>query len=380
MRNITWKTVVFFIVVSIATGGLAAMNIFKNEFEQRWEELSKDVNKLNEYTRAHSVELRNEKAEGLKIQGATFTGAIFSQVEWINVNASKSTLTKVVFRKCKFYGGVWEDGTMTEVLFEDCEFVDTSLCGNTMANVRFKNCKINETGIGYLKGGRVEFEGCQWDTGVGGDSSCEFIFKNCTIGGISFSMMKGNVPILFEDCLLDEVNFNKSHFSDVTLRRVKQGEGGVKFNEITAKSINFEDVEMMRGTGIGYATVGMVRIVGGSMYGPSFLDSNITKVYVRDAYITRFAIGNMMGQVHVSNSTLHRSGLFDGVIDEFSVSNSNIDEVVGENFKADTVVWDNVTLDGKIDFTNAHIKDFRPTRIKRGPHLQLITTGSNIRF
>lgn len=49
-------------------------------------------------------------------------------------------------------------------------------------------------------------------------------------------------------------------------------------------------------------------------------------------------------------------------------------------FKADTVVWDNVTLDGKIDLTNAQVKDFSPTRITRGPNLQLITTGSNMRF
>jgi hypothetical protein len=87
-----------------------------------------------------------------------------------------------------------------------------------------------------------------------------------------------------------------------------------------------------------------------------------------------------MGIIHVSNSTLHDSGLFRGIVEEFSVHNSTIDEIVGKNFKADIVIWDNVTLNGKIDLTNAHIKDFRLTRLKRGPRLQLITTGSNIRF
>jgi hypothetical protein len=37
-------------------------------------------------------------------------------------------------------------------------------------------------------------------------------------------------------------------------------------------------------------------------------------------------------------------------------------------------------LDGKIDLTNAQVKDFRPTRLKRGPRLNLITSGSNMRF
>jgi hypothetical protein len=182
-----------------------------------------------------------------------------------------------------------------------------------------------------------------------------------------------------EDSLLDEVDFGRGHFSTVTLRRVRQGEGGVYFNGVTAESINFEDVDMLEGTGIGDATVGMVRIVGGQMYGPAFKNANIAKTYIRNAYVTRFALGNM-GQVYVDNSTLHRSGFFKGGIDELSVTNSTIDEIVGKNFKADIVLWDNVTLDGKIDLTNAQVKDFRPTRLKRGPRLNLITTGSNMKF
>jgi hypothetical protein len=207
----------------------------------------------------------------------------------------------------------------------------------------------------------------------------QFTFKNMEIDGSRITMTEGAFPLTVEDCGLSEVSFDKSHFSTVTLRRVKQGEGGVYFNGVTAESINFEDVDMREGTGIGDATVGMVRIIGGQMYGPAFKNANIAKTYIRNAYVTRFALGNM-GQVHVDNSTLHRSGFFKGGIEELSITNSTIDEIVGKNFKADIVLWDNVTLDGKIDLTNAQVKDFRPTRLKRGPRLQLITTGSNMRF
>lgn len=282
--------------------------------------------------------------------------------------------------RCKFIGGVWEDGTMTDVLFEDCEFVDTSLCGNTMANVRFKDCKINETGIGYLKGGGVEFEGCQWDTGVGGDSSCEFIFKNCTIGGVSFSMMKGTVPILFEDCLLDEVNFNKSHFSDITLRRVQQGEGPTRFNGSTAKSIRFESVDMTRGVSLAHVIAESVTIDGGTFRGATE-GSTIAKVFAHDANLFMYDMSEAkMPSVSIWNCEIEDLAIWESFVEELSISNSTVLGIDATDFKADTVVWDNVTLDGKIDFTNAHIKDFRPTRIKRGPHLQLITTGSNIHF
>jgi hypothetical protein len=59
---------------------------------------------------------------------------------------------------------------------------------------------------------------------------------------------------------------------------------------------------------------------------------------------------------------------------------STIHIIDATEFKGEIVLWDNVTLDGKIDLTNAQVKDFRPTRLKRGPRLNLITTGSNMRF
>jgi hypothetical protein len=59
---------------------------------------------------------------------------------------------------------------------------------------------------------------------------------------------------------------------------------------------------------------------------------------------------------------------------------STINIIDATEFKGEIVLWDNVTLDGKIDLTNAQVKDFRPTRLKRGPRLNLITTGSNMRF
>lgn len=87
-----------------------------------------------------------------------------------------------------------------------------------------------------------------------------------------------------------------------------------------------------------------------------------------------------MPYVELTGCNIHSFPMWDGYTDELTVQNSSIGEIDGENFKADLVVWDNVTLDGKIDLTNAQVKDFRPTRLKRGPTLNLITTGSNMRF
>jgi uncharacterized protein YjbI with pentapeptide repeats len=383
MMKITRSILLGFSLVAafnLISGTASAMNIFKNDFEKRWSELSQDVKKLNEYTKIHLVELRDVKAEGLKLEGVVFTDSTFSGVEWENVNASKAVLTKVIFRKCKFIGGKWKDGILTDVIFEDCEFYDTSLSGCTVANIQFKNCKINHTGIGYLKGGKVEFEGCNWDMGAGGDSSCEFVFKNCTLSGISFSMMKNNVPILFEDTLLDEIDFYGSHFSTVTLRRVRQGEEPVRFNSSIVDTFTFDNVDMTRGVSLAFVKANLVRITGGR-FGAAFEGSMIAKVLAQGAFLANIDFSEAtMPHVGIGNCELYDLAIWDAIIEEFSIMASTINIIDATEFKGEIVLWDNVTLDGKIDLTNAQVKDFRPTRLKRGPKLNLITTGSNMRF
>lgn len=139
-------------------------------------------------------------------------------------------------------------------------------------------------------------------------------------------------------------------------------------------------MNMVRGVSLASVHADYVSIVGGKMK-TSFSDSTIPKVYARDAEFYLFSLSeSKLPYVELTNCNIHDFPMWDGFAEELLVQSCRIGEIDGENFKADIVVWDNVTLDGKIDFTNAQIKDFRLTRLKRGPRLQLITTGSNIRF
>jgi uncharacterized protein YjbI with pentapeptide repeats len=381
MLTIKNRLPLIILFILLATGVAYAMNIFSSDFQKRWVDLSKNVKVLNEYTTTHpNIELKGVNVEGLNLDGAIFNGGTFDGVDWKNVSAKGSKYRKVKFKDCKFTNSRYWNAEFIDVVFEDCEFVSTQFLKSKFVNVKIVNCKGIEAEFDELSGSELLVENTVLnDRSSFTDSKIPLVFRNTTLSGVNMMGLSGNHPLIIEGGLLSEVDFYKSHFSTVTLRRVKQGEGGVYFNGVTAESINFEDVDMLEGTGIGDATVGMVRIVGGQMYGPAFKNANIAKTYIRNAYVTRFALGNM-GQVYVDNSTLHRSGFFKGGIDELSVTNSTIDEIVGKNFKADIVLWDNVTLDGKIDLTNAQVKDFRPTRLKRGPRLNLITTGSNMKF
>lgn len=357
------------------------MSLFQNDFEKRWQDLSHDVRRLNEYTSTHPIELRKNKVGDKDLTGAIFVGATFTDVEWEGTILENAKFTKTVFKNCKFFGSLHWNGMFTDVLFENCTFQSAEFGGSTMVNVRFKNCKITDSRLKELQGNELLIEDSVLEERTSlAWSSIPMTFRRCTLDGVGLSGMKIPNKMIIEDSLLDEVDFGRGNFSDIILRRVKQSGGGVKFNNLTAKSISFEDVDMTKGTAIGRSNVGAVRISGGR-FGTAFDGSTVGRIIARDAELSYMSFSEAtLPYVEIAKCSLYDTGMWDGHIKEFLVTNSQFNIIVGENFKADTVVWDNVTLDGKIDLTNAQVKDFSPTRITRGPNLQLITTGSNMRF
>jgi len=357
------------------------MNIFQNEFEKQWEELSQDVVKLNEYVFAKSVELRNVKIPDRSLAGVAFTGAFFDTVEWVATDLEQGTFNNTIFKNCNFTGSIHWNSNFNNVVFENCTFEKAELGGSVLINVKFINCKIVDSRFKELTGNELIFEKSDLKERTSfAWSNIPIIFRKCTLDGVGLSGMKVPNSITIEDSFLEDVDFSRGHFSDVVLRRVGQSGGGVKFNDLTAKSITFEDVDMTKGTAIARSTVGYVRVSGGN-FGTSFTGSNIGRIVIRDAQLSYMGFGEVnLPRVEIANCVLYDTGMWDSYIDEFIVTNSKFNIIDGENFTANTVLWDNVTLDGKVDFTNTQIKDFRPTRIQKGSSLQLITAGSNLKF
>ncbi len=356
------------------------MNIFKNDFEQKWEELSQDVKRLNEYTALHSVELKGVEIKERNLDGAIFTGAKFSGVEWERSTNKKSIFTKVVFEKCKFMQSDFSYSTFTDVIFRDCEFVDAEIDRSKLFNVKFEDCKFTQMGLVENQGNTLVFVNCHMlDSGMG-DCTIDFEITDCILDGVDVSTSKGGRTVLIEGGLLSEVDFGDSHFSTVTLRRVTQGEGPVRFNGATAETIKVEDVDMWRGLSLAEVKAESVSIEGGQIK-PSFANSTIAKIYIRNSDVVFMSLRKAkLPYISITDCKIGDIQLWNGFVEEMLVQNCSIGESYGKNFKADTVVWDNITLDGKIDLTNAQIKDFRPSRITRGPDLNLITTGSNLKF
>ncbi|AJF07065.1 hypothetical protein GSUB_11520 [Geoalkalibacter subterraneus] len=357
------------------------MNVFDNDFRKNWQEYFSDVKKLNEYTNTNSVELKNLKVQDFDLEGVIFNGATFQGVTFENITAEHSKFRKTKFINCKFINCKFWEAEFTDTVFEDCEFIKSNFLQSIVINVKIINSKSIESEFDGLEGNELFIELSDFTRRSSfTDSRIPFKFKNTILSGVNMMGLDNLQSLVIEGGTLEEVNFGYSHFSDIILRRAKQGESPVRFNQASAKSITFEDVDMVRGVSLASVQAANVRISNSRMK-VSFARSVIPKVSARDSEFFVFGLSEAnMPHVTLVNSRIHYLSLWDGSAEEMIIQDSEINQIEGENFKGNHILWHNVTLDGEINLANAQVKDFRPTRLKRGPNLNLITTGSNLRF
>ena len=63
-----------------------------------------------------------------------------------------------------------------------------------------------------------------------------------------------------------------------------------------------------------------------------------------------------------------------------TIANTQLHNNDFELLRAKNVTLDHVTLDAKIDFTNAQIDTLTVKGLVKSPSLQLLTTGSNVKL
>ncbi len=356
------------------------MSLFGSDFQTNHKNLFNDVKALNTYTMSHKIELSNVTVKDVFISKAEFNGGVFQKVIFDNVSMEDSVFNDLTFKDCEFKNSNFNAGNFLNCEFVNCKISDTKINRAVFRNGKFQSCNIKKSGMVKWSGDAVEFsDSTLLDTPLA-QGNLAFTFQDTDLDGVRIMMTEGMHPLLIHGGSLSEVDFGKSHFSTVSLRHVKQGEGPIRFNSITADTLVFDDVDLTRGVGIAYSKVKLVKIVNGR-FGAAFEGAAIAKVVARDVYLVNIDFSEaVMPSVSMNHCELLDLALWDSTIIEFSIMDSSINIANGKNFKGDTVVWDSVTLDGKIDFSNAKIEDFRPTRLKRGPKLNLITTGSNLKF
>lgn len=87
-----------------------------------------------------------------------------------------------------------------------------------------------------------------------------------------------------------------------------------------------------------------------------------------------------VGRMDVIRCPLNNFALAGSSIDTLYVKDGSISNSEFRKMKAKTVILENITLDGELNFTNAHIGELKTKNVTQQPGLKLLTTGSNVRF
>jgi hypothetical protein len=87
-----------------------------------------------------------------------------------------------------------------------------------------------------------------------------------------------------------------------------------------------------------------------------------------------------VGSVSVNRCSLNDFRLPETKIENLRIENGTIANSKFEGMKVKSMILSNVTLDGELNFTNAHADKLETHNITKQPGLNLITTGSNIRL
>lgn len=362
-------------------GEMAIMSQFTGDFQNCYSKLFENVEELNKFSKSNEIELKNVSVKDFDLNGATFYKAKFSNVKWEYINLEDSLFVDVIFENCHFDNVSFNGSKFLNVSFINSEISSSKLNRCYWKNGQFIKSNIKNSGMVKWQGDAVDFDGGTIIDSPLAQGNLRFSFKGVHMDGVRLTMTEGLFPLILEDSFLSKVDFGKSQFTEVVLRNVKQGSRGVRFNDVVAKTFSLEGVDMPEGLGFAFAKADSLRINESKIGNIGFGGSMIAKVYIRNSEIDYLSVNDAsMPHLDISNCQLNDLGLWEGSIDEFIVHNSSIVNIVGEAFKGNIAVWHNVTLDGKVDLRNAQVRDFRPTFLKHGPNLELITTGSNLRF
>ena len=350
----------------------------KTPLESPWKELFADIVKLNEFTQQNrKVQVHDALIENYDISGANLRAAVFEKTEWKNVIAKKIIMDKAVFRNSKFEKVSFAGASFSGVLFENSEFIDVEFDEAQLSDVRFVSCKFKGTDFWKLQHSKIKFDHARIEKSQFNDSSAELAFANSTLNDVDMRSLQAPSALNFEKSELKEVNFSDSHLSNFSLSSVNADKYG--FEGGTVDKVDIRDSYLgigMREVQIGSLTIARSKIES------RFTLSKIDHVDISNcqAVIDLGFYKSTVGTLSIRECALENFRAIGATITTMKIKDSQLRNNEFKNLKAGTVIFENVTLDQKIDFTNAQIDTLNVKGLVKLPSLNLITTGSNIKL
>ena len=343
-----------------------------------WKERFQNVAKLNDYAKKQPVEISNATISNYSIDGAVLNGGRFENTHWKDVSAKQTNLTKTVFSKGILENVDFSDSVLTDVVFEDMMLWEVRFFGPTLNNVRFVRCTFNGSNVDRTKNSRIEVTDSAVVNTSFSDGQLVAVFRGSKLKeGNEITDLIPPSSLTFEKSELNEVDMDRTKLKELIIENTKFDS---IFDVGSADSIVIRNSVIdtsFSATTIGHLVVDntqVARMISNKAKINSLSLTNCNRVERLVMYEASVATFN------VTNCPLYDFRVRQANIGSLHIKDGSITTGRFEGMKAKTVLFENVTLDGELDFTGVQIGDLKTQNVTKQPGLKLITTGSNVKF
>ncbi len=365
------------LVLILSLGVYGFMGV-KTEIIGSWAERFNDVEVFNAYASENKVKLSDAIIKNKTTTGVILSGATFSNTEWEKVDFSNSHITNSVFEDSEFSEVKFKNSILTDVIFKNCKFIGSSFSKSKLVNVKFINCDFLSTGFFKLSQSKVEFQNVEFERVDFDKSQAVLSFSESKFVNTDFTGLSAPSSLTFNKSELD-VDFSRSKIDklEITDSELHEpGGGNLTIRELILKDIKgdriaFDDSYIKRAT---------IENTDLWLQGLGFADTKIDDLLVINSKDRVVLLGGKIGKARILNSNLRTFHASEAIADSIYISGTTIKEGKFEKLKAKKLEFENVTIDGKMNFKNAQVEQFINKNTTQTPKAVIDLTGSNIKF
>lgn len=368
---------IFFLLMIGASFAMSILNI-KLPLSQDWKERLQDATKLNDYAKGHPVEIKNASIENLRMDGIIITNGKFENTTWKEVTAKKVNLTNTVIYHSLLEKVDFSHSILTDVTFEEVDLRGVRFYNATLANVRFINCSFNGTNIDQT----IKSQILVTDSDVISTSFSEgqliAAFKNTKFyKGVELTDLQSPSSLTFEKSELDGVNMERSTLNDL---QVRESKFDVIYDSGSVDNIFVEHSVLD-------ASLSALRIKQLKINDTEIKNLSVLRSQIKEASLTKCISMNNFGMfeskvdvINFDQCHINDYRPIEAIIGSMSIKNSIIRNSKFKKIKIKAVNFENVTLEGELDFSGAQVGEQKINNVTKQPGLKIITVGSNVRL
>lgn len=350
----------------------------KSSLTGPWKERFQDVTKLNTYAKTQPVELANVEIKNKNIDGVVLNSGKFENTDWTEVSAKGANLTNVTFRKGTLEAVDFTDSTFTNVTFEDVTLREVRFFGPTLNNVRFVRCEFDAVNIDRTKNSRIEVIDSKIENSSLSRGQLIAVFRNSKLSDqTALTSLMPPSSLTFEKSELIQVNLDRSKLKSLVIEDSKY-DAVLDAGSVDSVVIKNSSVD----TSFSASTIGKLSLTNTVVTQFSFNKANAGSMFFEHcSQLKDFVMyGTAIDTLDIAHCKVSDFYPAVATIGTLRLRDSTLTKSGFERLKAKTMILENVSLDGEINFTGAQIGELKTHNIAKQPGLNLITTGSNVRF